>query len=550
MDAIRDIHELVKDIYRHIKEKKDTEEWYNDLLKWRSLFILSIHYKEEAAFKELANGFIALDRDLKLSLAHGLIDTLTQILVAYSGEEYKLYQQQCYQLIRDCLYKINDPTLDSRLFAATMSLTKASPVVNMGCVGLWIEYIARKEDAFAILPLTDETIAGLQLFYLALEPFKEALDEHSDEFKKWTQIQQVLISRLASGFIKDNREKCLEALCTLAIDERVKNKKPVNDGLEIIASQPSAQDKIHKMQFDAKQRFIRENVHPSFMLIVWKSLSEQQQAELAEIFKKYGINILVEQRVSAGQYLFGSINKLVVGVMIPKGGVQVHYPTDEMELRAFNSLGLGKQLKKEAQNQQQSENVDPVRLKIAEKVGFAFFGHYVEGLQIGLNKTLVAEAVRLAELYLSDDEKKQSAALQSTDATSSSGSSSVAQPIRLSASTSGSPVKKDDDTAKETQQEDLIKYVVEYVDGNEDHVVNISYAAIDMPSKTAQRLQEILEGTLGARAASLLPEGIKRSRALTKHIIQVRFEESNAAKLLEETLNQVVGKKNVAKLGK
>ena len=83
-EAISDITQLAKDIYRHIQEKNHTKEWYQELLKLRSLFILGIYYQQKIQFQNLAQGFIHLsDKQLKLSLAHGLLDTLKQILISF-----------------------------------------------------------------------------------------------------------------------------------------------------------------------------------------------------------------------------------------------------------------------------------------------------------------------------------------------------------------------------------------------------------------------------------------------------------------------------------
>ena len=118
--------------------------------------------------------------------------------------------------------------------------------------------------------------------------------------------------------------------------------------------------------------------------------------------------------------------------------------------------------------------------------------------------------------------------------------------MRFSVSTNEPEVEENN--VEDINSEDFITYTVETVGNDQDHVIRISYGGIDSKSPTAQRLQEILEGGLGARATSLLSE--KRGRSPTKPIIELRFEEERAAKLLEEKLKGVFKKKIVSKMGK
>jgi len=540
-DAIGDITGLVKDIYQHIKERKETKQWYQELLKWRSLFVLSIHYKQEAAFKTLMDGFIGLtDKSLKLTLAHGLVDTLTQILIGYPGEEYKTYHEQCYLLMRDCLYTLDNQTLESKLFAATMGLLESSSLLNMEFVKLWVEYLARKESEFIILPLTPEFIAGVKLFYLTLEQMKQKSQDKPVELKKWIDIQAILISRLASGYVTEKNEESLQALCELEADDRVQDKKPVNNGLEIIRAQVKVKDKIDRVRQDIQRRLQAEITRASFMLIVWKSLPQEKQSVLAEIFKLYGVDISVEMSSKEQSSLLGEVGNLIIPIAVSKSGLQINKPPQSEEELAALQMILDDRQKG---NQVKNHKEDKPR-QLAKKVDFAFIGSYVEGIQLGESPEILGAAMQLAEQRSSKKNEKQLANNNSGNISSSS-SHAVSKTFRPSISTTASSSKTSQGATSESSKENLIQYVIEKHNDEEDYVIKIKYTGLSID--IAQKLQEILESDLGVKASTKFGEP-KRNRG--NYITELRFYEQEHAKLLETELKSAIKNKHTEKLVK
>ena len=526
IEAIGDIADLIKDIYQHIKDKKNTQEWYQQLLNLRSLFILSVYYKKEIEFKKLVEDFIKLpDKQLKQMLAHGLLDTVTQILISWPDKEYLVYHQQCYELFKHWINTLDSLELESRLFAAMTSLMNGSKV-NISFEGLWIEYLKIQKERFNNLGLTPEFIKGIQVFFLTIDRMKEECQSDPIKAASFIAIQEQLVNRLLAGYKENKNNHCLDALCALELDPEVKDKDLIKNGLTTLYTLPHGKELIEKR----KEHLSTESGRPSLMLTVWVSLNAQKQKEIADIFKQYNVDIDVPREKAA--YIFGEIDKLIVGIMIPSTGIVIHQsPKNKDEGEGLAAMIQGFQSRPAASH----------KVSLAEKVNFAFFGHYVEGLMVGSNAALVKAAERLAERYLSGEEQMQSRELESNTLPSSS---SVSQPVRFSTSVSesSSATASQDDTNKEG----FIRYVVEEKDGEEDHVVKINYGTL--PAELAQQLQEILEGEQGIKAATHL--GTPKKNRSGKYIIELRFEEQKAAELLQNALRSAVKEKSEAKLGK
>ena len=518
IDAIGDISALVKDIYRHIKDKKDAKEWYQQLLNLRSLLILSVYLQKETQFKTLIEDFINLpDKQLKLTLAHGLVDTITQILISWPDKKYQVYHQHCYELLKHWVNTLDNEALESRLFAAMAGLMNGRKV-NMSFEGLWIDYLKSREERFNHLALTSEFIEGIKAFYLTVERIKEESQGKPAEVLGCVNIQILLVSRLVSGYTQGKNERCLEVLCALERDPQIKDKSPLENGMTMLYTYPNGRALIEE-----KQHHLRtESSRPSLMLTVWVSLRAQQKNDLAVIFQRYGVEVIVEEPSEKASYIFGNIGKLIVGVVVARTGTMINQvPKSEDEAKAIAIL-MDKVQSRTGGHQP----------SLAKEVGFAFFGHYVEGLMIGLNDVLVKEAVRLAERYLSEDEQKQSISLESNSSTNSgSNASNVINPILSSSSSSQFLPKKiaqeSSKTGTKKNEQFQLKPQVDGA-GNESYIVEIKYTGLS--NEKAKELQVLLSGEYGENSASLLESGSKKNQK--GYIIQLCFEEKEAAELL------------------
>jgi len=517
--AINDIAALVKDIYRHIKEKKDTKEWYQELLTLRSLFILSIYYQEETQFKNLVNGFIHLpDKQLKLSLANGLLDTVKQILISWPGETYKKYHEQCYLFVQDCLNNLDDKALVTRLFTASMELMKESSV-NESFIALWVEYIAKNESLFTHLPLTADFIKSMGIFYQTLARIKQQSNNDPAAQLKWTELQKILVSRLVAGCTSENNVACLETLCLLELDESIEDKKPVNHGLAVIQAQMN--DKLEHARQDAKRQIQIENTQPSLMLIEWAYLSEEKQHILAAIFNRYGVDILVDASSKKSPALFREVKNLIIVLYVGKNAIHVEdLPETDGGRKTLQMLldWKDRQAEKGAQDTPQ----------FAEKVRFAFVAHYVDGFKQGVNKSLVQEALRLAR-ELGAGQKLSSALQDHLARASLAGSSSVAIPYRPSVA------PKDTDKTDVLAEENVDWIKPERV-GNR-YVVKIHYDE-GLSKDEAIALQELLQGKSGIKAAT--QKGECKTDEDGDYIIEMPFSSEKSASNLTAQAKELI----------
>jgi len=503
-NAISDIAALVGDIYRHIKDKRDSKEWYQELLNLRSLFILSIYYQQKAQCQNLVQGFIHLsDKPLKLSLADGLLDTFRQILISWPGETYKDYHEQCYIFMQDCLNSLGDKSLATRLFTVSMELMRESSV-NESFIALWVEYIAKNEALFTQLPLTADFIRAIGIFYQTLARIKQQSKNDSAAQLKWTELQKVLVSRLVSGYMSEDNTACLETLCLLEGDESIEDKRPVNNGLEVIQSQKK--DKLEQARQNTKRQLRIENTQPSLMLIEWISLPEEKQRILATIFKRYGTDIFVEASSKRAPALFREVKNLIIVLYVGKHAIHVEDLPESEEGRKTLQMLLDwkdRQVEKKAQDTPQ----------FAEKVDFAFVAQYVDGFKQGVNKALIQEALRLARELGAG--QKLSSALQGQAVLA--GSSSVARPYRPS-------VAPKDGDKEATAPEENTDWICSQKVGNR-YVVKINYE--DFSKKEATALQDLLQSKSGVNAAT--QKGDVKKDEDGDYIIEIPFSSEKSA---------------------
>jgi len=526
LDAAGDISSLVKEIYKDLKDKRNTQEWYNKLIELRSLIIVSAYSgeKNKEQFAILIKGLIALDnrkddknKNLKETLVIGVLDTLTQILVSFPQEQNKYYQEHCYELFKDCVNNLADPVLTAKILASITTLMK-NPTVNQSFIMLCMEYLDKNTDQFMKLPLTKELIDGIGVFYQVLQDMKQIEQKN----QHMTTLQQHLSVRLVQGYLLERNIQCLDQLCHLEINKSTKDEKAVKSGVEIIRSHPDRNNELRFARERAQESMVKKDLCSTLMLAVWATLLDQQRNQLSDIFAKYEVDIFVKKSSTDNTHIFGEVRKLIVAYIVDKQAVVINkYPQNDFELKAYDKLLEHQRI--------QSQRALSGGVGLAAKVDFMFCGVYVNGVSQGLDENIIRSATQLARAYLSETETEQSAQL-SGNSNTATGSTAVERTFLPSGSMN---YKKGTDAGLTPTNKQRAICGKKVIAGEDLYVVTINYDGLS--KSEGKELQETLEGKDGLDSATQVGKEERKNGLIT----EIAFNSESVAENLVELMETI-----------